>query len=92
MAAIIPILAITAAQQRVITSGRCLLGPLVRVSPDIFLELIASIFTIVHIKTHSRHLYMGRFIDHFVIYTLARTPLDVPVDVEAEKITKTIHL
>lgn len=81
-----------AAAQNAAASALCLSAPLLRVAPADFIELAPNLFTIVHVRKGSNHLYFGRFLDRFVVY--AKTPhlLAIPVDVEAEKITKTIRL
>ena len=80
------------AAQIATASALALPAPLIKVTPDTFLELVADLFTIVHGKDGSHHVYLGRYQDQFVIYTRTPTPLKVPVELEAIKITKTIRL
>lgn len=80
------------AAQIAAASALSLPSPLIKVDPDTFLELVADLFTIVYGRDGSHHVYLGRYQDQFVIYTRTPTPLLVPVEIEAIKITKTIRL
>lgn len=75
-------------------SGSCLPQPLVRVSPTIFVSLKQRIITIIHSKKRrgSQHIYFGILDDQIIIYTLSRTELAVTIDIEAEKLCKTLSL
>jgi hypothetical protein len=84
--------AAAAAAHNAAASALCLAAPLLRVSPADFIALVPNLFTIVHVSEDSHNFYFGRFLDRFVVYTKAPQWLKVPVDVEAEKITKTIRL
>lgn len=80
------------AAQAATASALCLPAPLVKVTPDDFVELVANLFTIVHARDGGHHVYLGRYLDRFVVYTRTPTPLKVPVEIEAQKIAKTIRL
>lgn len=84
--------AAAAAAHNAAASAVCLSAPLLRVSPADFIALVPNLFTIVHVLKGSHNFYFGRFLDRFVVYTKTPQRLKVPVDVEAEKITKTIQL
>ena len=84
--------ATAAAAHNAAASALCLSAPYLRVAPADFIDLVPHLYTIVHVPYRSNHLYFGRFLDRFVVYTKTRHPLKVPVDVEGEKITKTIRI
>ncbi|MFX1244060.1 MAG: hypothetical protein ACFE8F_03805 [Promethearchaeota archaeon] len=84
--------AASSAEYTATASALCLPAPYVKVLPEDFVILVENLFTIVHIWKGSRHLYFGRFLDRFVVYTQTREPLKIPVDLEGDKITKTIRL
>ncbi|MFX1474597.1 MAG: hypothetical protein ACFFCO_03835 [Promethearchaeota archaeon] len=81
-------------QQHIWGSGSCLPQPLVKVSPEVFISLKTRIVTVVHGKTGraSQHIYFGILDDQIIIYTLSRTELAITIDIEAEKICKTLSL
>jgi hypothetical protein len=80
------------AAQMATASALCLPAPLIKVNPNTFLELVADLFTIVHGRDRGYHVYLGRYLDQFVIYTRTSTPLQVPVEIKALQIAKTIRL
>ena len=84
--------AAAAAAHDAAASALCLSAPLLQVSPADFVALVPNLFTIVHASKGSHNYYFGWFLDRFVVYTKTPQWLKVPVDVEAEKITKTIQL
>ena len=78
--------------QRRRMSASCLSGVLIKVSPETFVQMASSLFTIVYARDHSRHVYLGRYLDRFVVYTRTATLLPVQVEIEAKKLSKTIGL
>jgi hypothetical protein len=84
--------ATAAAAHSAAASALCLPAPYLRISPADFIGMSENLYTIVHVLYGSNHLYFGRFLDRFVVYTKTPHPLKVPVDVEGEKITKTIRI
>ena len=59
-------------------SASCLPAPLIKVSHETFVQMAGALFTIVHARERSRHVYFGRYLDRFVVYTRTATPLSVP--------------
>jgi hypothetical protein len=80
------------AAQQAMASALCLPTSLIKVTPETFLNLSNDLFSIVHGRDRSHHVYFGRYLDCFLIYTRSPKPLKVVVEVESIKITKTIRL
>lgn len=78
--------------QNLTISASCLPAVLIKVSPGTFVQIASSLFTIVYARDRSRHVYFGRYLDRFVVYTRTATPLPVQVEIEAKKLSKTIGL
>lgn len=72
----------------------CLPSPLVRVAPEVFIDLESEMDLIVHgrIGLRSHHIYLGTFYGEFVVYCVVSNHLDVRVDLEAESIRRYLEL
>lgn len=81
-----------AAAQQAIASALCLPTVLVKVTPETFLSFSDDLFSIVHVRDRSHHVYFGWYLDRFLVYTRSPKPLKVIVEVDSIKITKTIRL
>lgn len=81
-------------QQQIWASGSCLPKPLVRVSSTVFISLKRRIMTVIHGRTGrgSQHIYFGILDDQVIVYTLTKTELALTIDIEAEKICRTLRL
>lgn len=73
-------------------SASCLSAVLIKVSPETFVQMASSLFAIVYARDRSRHVYFGRYLDRFVVYTRTATLLPVQIEIEAIKLSKTIGL
>ncbi len=72
----------------------CLPGPLIRVAPDVFIDLEPEMELIVHgqFGFFNRHIYLGTFYDQTVVYCIVSDPIAVHVDLEAKAIRKYLQL
>jgi len=74
-------------------SASCLAGPLIRVSPRVFISLAHRMHIIIHARlSFGRHLYMGTLDGRTPIYCVSSDSIPVYPDVEAERVSKSISL